>query len=123
MDQLACPFCTGHEGVVANQLSLARWDTHPVTPGHVLIVTRRHVADFFQTTTDERHSLLALLQQTKDLVQQMHRPDGFNVGVNVGEAAGQTIPHVHIHLIPRYRGDTPHPRGGVRSVIAGRQSY
>lgn len=86
-------------------------------------MTRRHVADFFETTDDERQALLTLLQQAKDLLQREHEPDGFNVGVNVGEAAGQTIPHVHIHLIPRYRGDTPHPRGGVRGVIPDKQSY
>jgi diadenosine tetraphosphate (Ap4A) HIT family hydrolase len=120
---LACPFCSDSEGVLANELSVARWDAHPVTRGHLLILTRRHVADFFETTAEERQALLVLLQQAKDLLQREHQPDGFNVGINVGEAAGQTIAHVHIHLISRYCGDTPHPRGGVRGVIPDRQSY
>jgi diadenosine tetraphosphate (Ap4A) HIT family hydrolase len=88
-----------------------------------LHVTRRHVADFFEITADERQALFALLQLAKDLLQREHQPDGFNVGINVGEVAGQTILHVHIHLIPRYRGDTTQPRGGVRGVIPAKQSY
>lgn len=123
MTQPTCPFCTTVEPVLANDLALARRDTHPVTPGHLLLITRRHVADFFETTAVERLALLDLLQQARDLLVQERQPDGFNVGVNVGEAAGQTVAHVHIHLIPRYRGDTPVPRGGVRGVIPDKQSY
>lgn len=123
MDQPACPFCTHDEFVLANELAVARWDANPVTPGHLLITARRHVADFFEITGDERRALLDLLQLARDLLQREHRPDGFNVGINVGAAAGQTISHVHIHLIPRYHGDTPRPRGGVRGVIPDKQSY
>jgi diadenosine tetraphosphate (Ap4A) HIT family hydrolase len=123
VDSTACPFCNDVEAVLANELAIARWDVNPVTPGHILLVTRRHVADFFETNTDEQHALLALLREVKDLLQREHQPDGFNVGINVGEVAGQTIPHVHIHLIPRYRGDTTQPRGGVRGVIPAKQSY
>lgn len=123
MPAATCPFCTSEGGFLANDLALARWDAHPVTPGHVLVTTRRHVADFFETSDDERRALLDLLQQARDRLVRDHRPDGFNVGVNAGTAAGQTIPHVHLHLIPRYRGDTPRPRGGVRGVIPGKRSY
>lgn len=123
MTRPACPFCTTLEPVLANNLAIARRDLNPVTPGHVLLITRRHVADFFETTADERIALLDLLQQAKDLLAQEQRPDGFNVGVNVGEATGQAVAHVHIHLIPRDRGDTPRPRGGVRGVIPDKQSY
>lgn len=118
-----CPFCATEGHVLANEHALARWDANPVTPGHLLVTTRRHVADFFEITDDERWALLDLLQQAKDLLHREHHPDGFNVGVNVGEVAGQTIAHVHVHLIPRYRGDTPRPRGGVRGVIPEKQSY
>lgn len=123
MSDDACPFCASGDDVLANDLAVVRRDLHPVTPGHLLVLTRRHVADFFDATADERAALLALLDQARALLQRERAPDGFNVGVNVGEAAGQTIAHVHIHLIPRYRGDTPRPRGGVRGVIPDRQSY
>ena len=122
-DPPSCPFCNDGEAVLSNELAIARWDVNPVAPGHILIVTRRHIANFFETTADEGQALLALLQEAKELLQREHRPDGFNVGINIGEVAGQTIPHVHIHLIPRYRGDTPQPRGGVRGVIPAKQSY
>ena len=123
MNQPDCPFCTGDTWVLSNDLALARWDANPVAPGHLLIVTRRHLTDFFETSNDERRALLDLLQQARNLLQREYGPDGFNVGVNVGKAAGQTIAHVHMHLIPRYRGDTPQPRGGVRGVIPDKQSY
>lgn len=118
-----CPFCAAGDDVLANEHAVVRRDIHPVTPGHLLVVTRRHVADYFDTTPDEQIALLLLVRRAKAWLQREYRPDGFNVGVNVGEAAGQTVPHVHIHLIPRYRGDTPHPRGGVRGVIPDKQSY
>lgn len=123
IDETACPFCSAPGAVLANERALAIWDTHPVTPGHLLVTTRRHVADFFALSTDERRDLLDLLWCAQGLLNDLHRPDGFNVGVNVGEAAGQTIAHVHVHLIPRYRGDTPRPRGGVRGVIPDKQGY
>jgi len=119
----ACPFCATADDLLANELAVVRRDANPVTPGHLLIITRRHVADFFDTTPAERHALLELLQNAQERLRRDHAPDGFNVGINVGAAAGQTIAHVHVHLIPRYRGDTPRPRGGVRGVIPDKQSY
>jgi diadenosine tetraphosphate (Ap4A) HIT family hydrolase len=123
MDHPDCPFCAPGEDVLASEHAVARRDIHPVTPRHLLIVTRRHVADFFDTTPEEQASLLLLLRRARAWLQHEYQPEGFNVGVNVGEVAGQTVPHVHLHLIPRYRGDTPEPRGGVRGVIPGKQSY
>ncbi len=123
MESIACPFCNDSGAVLASELAIARWDAYPASPGHILIVTRRHVADFFETTAEERQALLALLQQAKDLLLRERQPDGFNIGINIGEVAGQTISHVHVHLIPRYRGDTQQPRGGVRGVIPDKQSY
>jgi diadenosine tetraphosphate (Ap4A) HIT family hydrolase len=81
------------------------------------------VESFFDTTTDERLALLALLDQAKKTVQQGNAPDGFNIGVNVGAAAGQTVPHLHIHLIPRYLGDQEDPRGGVRKIFPEKAEY
>ena len=118
-----CPFCSDEDAVIGNAQAYARFDKYPVTPGHLLLITRRHVPDFFQISADERRAMFALLDQAKGLLDERFAPQGYNIGVNVGEVAGQTIPHVHLHLIPRYRGDAPNPRGGVRGVIPAKQSY
>jgi len=89
----------------------------------VVLAESVYVADFFLTTEAEKYSLLALLDEAKQCLASKHAPAGYNIGINVGEVAGQTIFHVHLHLIPRYHGDTEHPRGGVRGVIPSRQSY
>ena len=96
---------------------MARIDNHPVSPGHTLIIPKRHVASFFETTEEERQAMLRLLDEAKVILDRKHRPDGYNIGINGGEAAGQTVMHLHIHLIPRYKGDRPDPRGGVRWVL------
>jgi diadenosine tetraphosphate (Ap4A) HIT family hydrolase len=118
-----CPFCKASEEVLRNDLAFAIYDRAPVTPGHVLIIPRRHVADWFDTTPQEKTAMLALLEQSRILLRHERRPDGFNFGVNCGEVAGQSIFHVHMHLIPRYRGDMNDPLGGVRGVIPARQKY
>jgi diadenosine tetraphosphate (Ap4A) HIT family hydrolase len=117
-----CPFCT-EQILPGNEHAIALFDKYPVSRGHMLIATRRHVSDFFQTSWAERCALLTLLEQAKSLLDEKFAPQGYNFGVNVGETAGQTVMHVHVHLIPRYAGDTPVPRGGVRGVIPGKQSY
>ena len=118
-----CPFCHPAGILFENELAYSILDKSPVNPGHLLIIPRRHVADFFLTTDREKAALLSLLDQAKFYLDGKHAPAAYNIGINVGEVAGQTIPHVHLHLIPRYRGDTEHPRGGVRGVIPSRQSY
>lgn len=118
-----CPFCNNKDAVSRNEHAYLIYDKHPVTRGHLLVVTIRHVADFFSTTWNERHAMLKLVDEAKMLLDEAYAPTGYNIGVNVGEAAGQTIMHAHMHVIPRYRGDTPSPRGGVRGVILGKQSY
>ncbi|MGO9171163.1 MAG: HIT family protein [Rhodomicrobium sp.] len=118
-----CPFCSLGEGVFQNGTAVAICDASPVTPGHMLLIPRRHVAGWFETTAGERCDLLALADEARAWLIREYSPDGFNLGVNVGEAAGQTVFHVHLHLIPRYRGDVPNPRGGVRGVIPARQNY
>lgn len=120
----ACPFCGGdHNAPIGNDFAFACFDKYPVNRGHLLILPRRHVATWFDATADERVALLALLDEGRRLLDERYSPDGYNIGINVGEVAGQTIPHLHIHLIPRYRGDCDNPRGGVRGVIPSRQSY
>ena len=125
MSTIYCPLCVlkPEEIFLSNDLCQARWDSNPVNEGHVLIVPIRHFADYFDATDDEKRSLWEVLEDAKELVMGKYNPDGFNIGVNVGEAAGQSVFHVHIHLIPRYKGDVPDPKGGVRGVIPCKQKY
>jgi len=122
----SCPFCTINPDVeilAETTSALAILDSFPVNPGHTLIIPRRHVASYFDLSTDEQQALWQLVNTAKNLLQKRFQPDGFNVGINIGETAGQSVMHVHIHLIPRYKGDVEQPRGGVRGVIPGKQSY
>lgn len=118
-----CPFCHPDIILFEHDLAYAKPDKYPVNPGHLLIIPKRHIADFFLMTEAEKVAMLSLLDEAKHYLDGKHAPAGYNVGINVGEAAGQTILHVHMHLIPRYQGDTKNPRGGVRGVIPSRQSY
>lgn len=118
-----CPFCQPEMVALQNRLAFALFDRSPVTPGHMLLIPRRHVADWFETSAKERTDLMALADEARALLIQDRQPDGFNLGVNVGVAAGQTVFHVHLHLIPRYTGDVANPRGGVRGVIPAKQNY
>ena len=121
--QPECPFCVEGNAIFRNDLAYVRYDKYPVTPGHLLVIPRRHVADFFDTDSKEKLAIFALLDEAKQYLANKYSPDGYNVGVNVGEVAGQTVMHVHLHLIPRFQGDTPNPRGGVRGVIPTQQNY
>ncbi|MDD1647198.1 MAG: HIT family protein [Methanomicrobiales archaeon] len=116
-----CPFCTiPRERIFAqNELCFATWDVNPVSKGHTLLIPFRHVADFFQTTPEEQRALLALSGQVKEVLDRRHHPAGYNLGVNVGAAAGQAVPHVHFHLVPRYPGDARGQGSGMRHVIPG----
>ena len=98
-------------------------DGFPISPGHTLIIPKRHVASFFELTAEERSGLLALLDEAKADLDREFSPQGYNIGVNDGKAAGQTIAHVHIHLIPRFAGDRPDPRGGVRWIVPEKADY
>ena len=106
-----------------NELAYARYDGFPVNDGHLLLVPRRHVSDYFDTTEAEKQALQELLERGKSLLDGEKSPDGYNFGVNCGQAAGQTVMHVHVHLIPRYDGDMDDPRGGIRGVIPKKQKY
>ena len=125
MGDVGCPFCNPQkdEIVLANDLCYARYDRYPVSPGHLLLIPFRHVAGLFDATDDEQAALLALVREAKALLDERFRPDGYNVGVNVGKTAGQTVMHLHVHVIPRYAGDMADPRGGVRGVIPERRVY
>jgi diadenosine tetraphosphate (Ap4A) HIT family hydrolase len=121
----SCAFCTVRASriILANDLAVAFRDGFPVSPGHTLVIPRRHIASFFDSTAEERTALLALLDAAKEGLDRELRPDGYNVGINDGPAAGQTVPHLHLHLIPRFAGDKTEPRGGVRWVIPEKADY
>jgi diadenosine tetraphosphate (Ap4A) HIT family hydrolase len=120
-----CPFCTlDDERIVAsNELAVVIRDGFPVSPGHTLVVPRRHVASWFEATAEEQRAILDLLTEAKQQLDVEHSPAGYNIGINDGPAAGQTIRHLHMHLIPRYNGDNEDPRGGVRWVFPHRAAY
>jgi diadenosine tetraphosphate (Ap4A) HIT family hydrolase len=111
----------GVNAVVTNKLAFALSDKFPVAPGHTLIIPRRHVSAFFDLSLSELQAMWALVSETRRLLDFKFHPDGFNLGVNVGQEAGQTIGHAHLHLIPRHRGDVANPTGGVRCVIPAKQ--
>ena len=125
MGRLTCPFCTPSpdDVIIDHELAYALYDRYPVNPGHVLVIPKRHVSGWFEATGQEQQALLAVLDRVKELLDERYHPDGYNIGVNVGEAAGQTVMHLHIHVIPRYNGDVGDPRGGVRGVIPEKQGY
>lgn len=118
-----CPFCSPNEIILSNDLAFAIYDRYPVNEGHMLIIPRRHVEDYWSSTSEERQAFDDLLEECKKHLDKTFAPDGYNIGINCGEAAGQTIFHLHIHLIPRYIGDIENPRGGVRGVIPSRRIY
>jgi diadenosine tetraphosphate (Ap4A) HIT family hydrolase len=121
----SCPFCSlPPERIIhKSQHGLIIRDGFPISPGHTLVIPRRHVDSFFNLTAEEKLDLLGLLETAKAGVDEEFNPDSFNIGINDGLAAGQTVPHLHIHLIPRYTGDVSDPRGGVRWLIPAKADY
>lgn len=122
----ACIFCNIENSriVLANKLALAFRDNFPVTKLHTLVIPIRHVKDYFELTQDELIACHQIIQQLKeDLIKEDSTIEGFNIGMNSGEVAGQTIFHCHIHLIPRRKGDVENPRGGIRHIIPGKGFY
>lgn len=120
-----CPFCSlpGHRIIAISEYGVVIRDGYPISPGHTLIIPRRHIGSFFDLFPDERSDLLKLLDAAKKETDQKYAPQGYNIGINDGAAAGQTVPHLHIHLIPRYEGDREDPRGGVRWIIPDKADY
>lgn len=120
-----CAFCSlpAERVVQKSEYAIVIRDGFPVSPGHTLIISKRHVASFFEVTDAERTDLMSLLSVVRDDLDRQFRPAGYNIGINDGTAAGQTVPHLHIHLIPRYEGDRDDPRGGVRWVLPDNAAY
>jgi ATP adenylyltransferase len=120
----ACPFCGFVGSLLAeNEHAFAILDRHPVARGHALVIPKMHVATIFDLPRESYSGCFLLLKDVKSLIQSDYHPDGINVGNNCGLAAGQTVEHAHIHVIPRYFGDVFNPRGGVRNVIPGKGDY
>ena len=113
-----------HERIFeADDVAFVISDGFPISAGHTLIIPKRHVGSWFQCTAPEQQSLMGLMARARDRLISAHAPDGFNIGINDGAAAGQTVPHLHVHLIPRYAGDREDPRGGIRWIMPDKADY
>jgi diadenosine tetraphosphate (Ap4A) HIT family hydrolase len=120
-----CPFCNllKERIILSNSLGMVIRDGYPISPGHTLVIPQRHIGSFFELEPEERDSLFSLLEESKRGLDKEFQPDGYNIGINDGPSAGQTVPHLHIHLIPRYSGDQTDPRGGIRWIIPEKAKY
>jgi len=120
-----CLFCEieGSRIVAENAKAVVIFDAYPVADGHTLVIPRRHVLDIFELPPDDWLSIYDLLRQMRQRLDERHNPDGYNLGINIGRSAGQTVMHAHVHLIPRYKGDVADPTGGVRNVIPEKCRY
>jgi len=120
-----CIFCQlpETEVICENKLARAFYDKFPVNEGHVLITPKRHAENFFDATLEELAAINGLVFEVREILDEKYKPDGYNIGVNVGHAGGQTIFHLHVHVIPRYEGDVEDPRGGVRNLKLSLISY
>ena len=125
MPSAPCPFCTPDAARIAYEAALVRviWDAFPLSDGHALVLPRRHIASLFEATEAERAALMEGVTAAREQILLRSSPDAFNIGINDGAAAGQTVPHLHIHVIPRTHGDVKDPRGGVRWVLPERAAY
>jgi diadenosine tetraphosphate (Ap4A) HIT family hydrolase len=117
------PFLKVKDRLFENEVGFVIYDKFPVNEGHCLVVSHRVYSDYFDSTPEEIKGLNQLLFKTKEFLDKKYNPTGFNIGVNCGESSGQTVSHLHIHLIPRYKGDVDDPTGGVRGVIPSKQKY
>jgi len=120
-----CPFCEmpSSQIIIENDHAKAFYDKYPVQKGHLLVVPKRHISSYFEASEEEILAIHQLLHQGKEIIEEAYHPDGYNIGVNVGVNGGQTVMHLHVHLIPRYKGDIDDPRGGIRKAIPNLVPY
>ena len=124
-----CVFCEIQKNepalriIAQNKFAIAMSDGFPLTNGHTLLIPKRHIQSFFDITEKERTAIFTLLDIAKKRLDQEYSPDAYNIGINDGEPAGQTVPHLHIHLVPRYKGDVEDPRGGIRWIMPDKADY
>lgn len=125
---MKCFFCdiqsdSGDRKIIETDLFFSRFDNFPITPGHSEIIPKKHIDSIFSLSNEELLEMHDLILKTKLIIDEKFHPDGYNIGINEGEASGQTIKHLHVHLIPRYIGDVENPRGGVRNIIPDKGDY
>ena len=121
-----CFFCkclSNKDYILENDYAFAKFDDFPVSNGHIEIIPKRHIKSWWDTTLEEKNDIFSLLDKVKKILDEKYHPDAYNIGMNLGEEAGQSIMHLHVHLIPRYKGDVENPRGGVRGIIPTKQNY
>lgn len=122
-----CRFCdlyaSGNEIIINTRCFFVTFDNYPVNRGHALVIPKRHCPDILSLDAGEWEDLLVAIERTKVYIYRIFEPDGYNIGINCGEAAGQTIFHLHIHIIPRYKGDVENPRGGIRNFKRPLREY
>jgi diadenosine tetraphosphate (Ap4A) HIT family hydrolase len=125
MDEKKCPFCAVADKPIylENEVALAIPDAFPVAPGHTLVVPKPHVVSIFDLSDEEQAAVWKLVAQVRAKLWHDLNPDAFNIGINDGRAAGQTVPHGHVHVIPRHQGDSPDPRGGIRWIKPEKARY
>jgi len=122
---LTCIFCNIDKEriILENEDAFAVYDVFPVSKGHMLVIPKKHIKNYFDADEQTKTHLWKLVDECKEMADNIFAPQGYNIGINCGEAAGQTVMHLHIHLIPRYKGDIENPRGGVRGVIPDKRIY
>jgi len=123
-----CPFCEiklqDNNSLIEESINgLAFFDKYPISDGHALVIPSRHVEDLFDLNSEEISDIWKLVEKVKSILSKKFHPNGFNIGINIGEVSGQTISHAHVHVIPRYKGDVPDPRGGIRWVKPDKAKY
>ena len=122
-----CEFCEINmhkdEVLISDKYFYIKWDKYPVNPGHALIISKRHISSLSELKSKEASSLFRMLKKAKKIIKEKYHPGGFNFGVNEGRIAGQTIAHLHVHIIPRHKGDVKDPWGGIRNIIPGKGRY
>ena len=111
------------EKIAENDHAFAVYDKYPVSEGHTLVVPKKEITDLFELEAEEYHACFDLVKQVRKMLIDVYQPQGFNVGINNSPVAGQTVPHAHIHVIPRYEGDVKNPRGGIRNIIPEKGDY
>lgn len=117
MDCVFCSLIEKKDYYLESDLCVALFDGFPVSEGHTLIIPKRHVETYFDLSKEEMEDMYSLSLRVKEFLDSKYHPDGYNVGFNCGEAAGQTVMHAHMHIIPRYKGDSDNPRGGIRKAV------
>jgi len=120
-----CPFCSPADKALLarNENVIILWDSFPISPGHTLVTPLRHAASWSDLTREEKIAMFDGIDIAQKEIEKQHSPDGYNIGINDGTAAGQTIMHVHLHVIPRYAGDSDDPRGGLRWILPDKARY